>query len=120
DVVRVLPADRPVSERLLEGVFGLRARHDGNDIGYGSIVGNGPHATILHWQRNDGRTRPGDLLLMDMGVVNRALYTADVTRTVPVSGTFTPVQRRIYELVRAAQQAGIDTVAPGVKFGDVD
>src|SRR5690606_3162421 len=49
DVARVLPADRPVSERLLEGVFWLRARHDGNDVGYGSIVGAGRHATILHW-----------------------------------------------------------------------
>jgi len=120
DVVRVLPADRPVSERLLEGVFGLRARHDGNDVGYGSIVGNGRHAAILHWMRNDGPTRPGDLLLMDMGVENVALYTGDVTRTLPVSGTFSPVQRRIYELVLAAQQAGIDTVAPGVRFDDVD
>ena len=120
DVVRVLPADRPVSERLLEGVFGLRARHDGNDVGYGPIVGSGPHAAILHWTRNDGRTRPGDLLLMDMGVENRALYTADVTRTVPVSGHFTPVQRRIYDLVFVAQQAGIDTVRPGVRFDDVN
>src|SRR6266516_764084 len=120
DVVRVLPADRPVSERLLEGVFGLRARHDGNDVGYASIVGNGPHAATLHWTRNDGSTRPGDLLLMDMGVETPALYTADVTRTVPVSGTFSPIQRRIYELVLAAQQAGIDTVAPGVKFDDVN
>ena len=57
DVARVLPADRPVSERLLEGVFGLRARHDGNDVGYASIVGAGAHATILHWIRNDGRPR---------------------------------------------------------------
>ena len=58
DVARVLPADRPVSERLVEGVFGLRARHDGNGVGYSSIVGAGAHATILHWMRNDGRPRP--------------------------------------------------------------
>jgi Xaa-Pro aminopeptidase len=120
DVARILPADRPVSERLVQGVFELRARHDGNDVGYGSIVGAGPHAAILHWTRNDGYARPGDLLLMDMGVENRALYTADVTRTVPVSGRFTPLQRRIYDLVHAARQAGIATVAPGVAFDDVD
>jgi Xaa-Pro aminopeptidase len=120
DAVRVVPPDRPVSERLIEGVFGLRARHDGNDIGYGSIVGSGAHATILHWMSNAGQTRPGDLLLMDMGVENHALYTADVTRTVPVSGRFTPVQRRVYEIVLAAQQAGIDTVTAGVTFVDVD
>ncbi|GAA0804266.1 aminopeptidase P N-terminal domain-containing protein [Spirilliplanes yamanashiensis] len=119
DVARVLPADRPVSERLLEGVFGLRARHDGNDVGYSSIVGAGSHATILHWVRNHGRTTPGDLLLMDMGVEGNRLYTADVTRTVPVSGTFTPLQRQVYDIVHASQQAGMDAIRPGVKFRDV-
>ena len=120
DVARVLPAGRPVSERLLEGVFGLRARHDGNDVGYGTIVGTGPHGTILHWNRNDGLTGPGDLLLMDMGIENRALYTADVTRTLPVSGRFTPLQRQLYDLVAASQRAGFAAVAPGVRFEDVD
>jgi Xaa-Pro aminopeptidase len=119
DVARVLPADRPVSERLIEGVFGLRARHDGNDVGYGSIVGAGAHATVLHWVRNDGETRPGELLLMDMGVEGRHLYTADVTRVVPVSGTFTPLQRQVYDLVYASQQAGMDAIKPGVRFEDV-
>src|SRR5690349_20503971 len=75
DVARILPADRGVKERLLEGVFGLRARTDGNDVGYGSIVGAGAHATILHWVRNTGETRPGELLLMDMGVEGHNLYT---------------------------------------------
>ena len=79
-----------MSERLIEGVFGLRARHDGNGVGYSSIVGSGAHAATLHWIRNDGRTTPGELLLMDMGVEANSLYTADVTRTIPVSGTFTP------------------------------
>ncbi|WP_027343405.1 aminopeptidase P family protein [Hamadaea tsunoensis] len=119
DAARVIPGDRPVSERLIEGVFGLRARHDGNDVGYSSIVGSGAHATILHWIRNDGRTNPGDLLLMDMGVENRNLYTADVTRTVPVSGSFTPLQKQVYDLVYASQQAGMDFIKPGVKFEDV-
>jgi Xaa-Pro aminopeptidase len=119
DVARMLPADRPVSERLIEGVFGLRARHDGNDVGYGSIVGAGAHATVLHWVHNDGRTRPGELLLMDMGVEGYHLYTADVTRVVPVSGQFTPLQRQIYDLVYASQQAGMDAIKPGVRFEDV-
>jgi len=114
-----LPADRPVSERLIEGVFGLRARHDGNGVGYSSIVGAGPHATILHWIRNDGRTAPGELLLLDMGVENGNLYTADVTRTLPVSGTFTPPQRQIYDIVHASQQAGMDFIKPGVKYADI-
>ena len=119
DVARILPADRGVSERLLEGVFGLRARHDGNDLGYSSIVGAGRHATILHWIRNDGRTTPGELLLMDMGVEGHNLYTADVTRTVPVSGRFTALQRQVYDIVYASQQAGMDFIKPGVKFSDV-
>ncbi|AEV82802.1 Xaa-Pro aminopeptidase [Actinoplanes sp. SE50] len=119
DVARVLPADRGVKERLLEGVFGLRARHDGNDLGYGSIVGAGAHATILHWVRNTGVTTPGELLLMDMGVEGHNFYTADVTRTVPVSGTFTPLQRQVYDIVHASQQAGMDAIRPGVLFKDV-
>ena len=119
DVARVLPADRPVSERLLDGVFGLRARHDGNTVGYAAIVGNGPHATTLHWTRNTGQTRPGDLLLMDMGVENRELYTADVTRTLPVSGAFTALQREVYDIVYASQQAGVDLIKPGVEFKDI-
>ncbi|MGW0435820.1 aminopeptidase P family protein [Micromonospora sp. NPDC003197] len=119
DVARVLPADRGVSERLLEGIFALRARHDGNDVGYGSIVGAGEHATILHWVRNNGTTRPGELLLMDMGVEGHHLYTADVTRTVPVDGRFSPLQRQLYDIVYASQQAGIDYIKPGVAFRDV-
>jgi Xaa-Pro aminopeptidase len=119
DVARIIPADRAVSERLIEGVFGLRARHDGNGVGYSSIVGSGPHATILHWIRNDGRVTPGDLLLLDMGVESRNLYTADVTRTIPVSGSFTPLQKQIYDIVYASQQAGMDFIKPGVKFIDV-
>jgi len=119
DVARVLPADRSVSERLLEGVFALRARHDGNDCGYNAIVGAGRHATVLHWTANDGRTAPGDLLLMDMGVENRHFYTADVTRVLPVSGAFTPMQRQVYEIVYRAQEAGIAAIRPGVAFDDV-
>jgi Xaa-Pro aminopeptidase len=119
DVARVLPADRQVSERLLEGVFALRARHDGNDNGYNAIVGAGPHATILHWTANNGRTVPGELLLMDMGVEGRHLYTADVTRVLPVSGTFAPLQRQVYEIVFRAQEAGIAAIRPGVLFDEV-
>jgi len=119
DAARVLPADRPISERRFEGAFTARARHDGNDVGYGSIVAGGSHATILHWTRNDGMVGPGDLLLADMGVEGHHYYTADVTRTLPVSGRFTAAQRRIYELVLAAQQAGLDAVKPGLKWEDL-
>ena len=103
-------------ERWIEGTFFRRARAMGNDIGYDSIVGGGKHATTLHWIDNTGPITPGELVLLDMGVEARSLYTADVTRTLPVDGTFTPLQRELYDLVHAAQEAGIQAVAPGVPF----
>jgi len=118
DVVRQLDAARATSERWIEGVFGLRARVEGNDVGYGSICAAGAHACILHWTDNDGPVRDGQLVLLDMGVEGPELYTADVTRTLPVSGTFTPRQREVYQLVRAAQQAGVEAVKPGADFLD--
>ena len=93
-------------ERWVEGVFGLHARHVGNAVGYDTIAAAGDHACTLHWIRNDGDLRPGDLLLLDAGVELDSLYTADVTRTLPVSGTFSEPQRRVYEAVLAAQEAG--------------
>ena len=103
-------------ERWIEGTFFRRARAMGNDIGYDSIVGGGKHATTLHWIDNTGPITPGELVLLDMGVEARSLYTADVTRTLPVDGTFTPLQRELYDLVHAAQEAGIQAVAPGQPF----
>jgi Xaa-Pro aminopeptidase len=110
--------DRAVEhgERWIEGTFFRRARTMGNDIGYDSIVGGGRHATTLHWIENSGPIRPGELVLLDMGVEATTLYTADVTRTIPVSGRYTTLQRELYSLVLAAQQAGIDAVRPGVDF----
>ncbi len=103
-------------ERWIEGTFFRRARTMGNDIGYDSIVGGGSHATTLHWTENSGSITPGDLLLLDMGAEATSLYTADVTRTLPVDGTFSPAQRDLYSLVLAAQQAGLDAVRPGAAF----
>jgi Xaa-Pro aminopeptidase len=105
-------------ERWIEGTFFRRARTMGNDIGYDSIVGGGSHATTLHWTENSGRIVPGDLVLLDMGAEATSLYTADVTRTLPVNGTFSPLQRDLYSLVLHAQQAGIDAVRPGAHFRD--
>ncbi len=103
-------------ERWVEGTFFRRARAMGNDIGYDSIVGGGRHATTLHWIENTGPITPGELVLLDMGAEASSLYTADVTRTLPVDGTFTPVQRDLYTLVLQAQQAGLDAVRPGAAF----
>jgi len=103
-------------ERWIEGTFFRRARAMGNDIGYDSIVGGGKHATTLHWIENSGPITPGELVLLDMGVENRSLYTADVTRTIPVDGRFTDLQRHLYDLVYTAQQAGIEAIRPGQPF----
>ncbi|HMR48148.1 MAG TPA: Xaa-Pro aminopeptidase [Arachnia sp.] len=106
-------------ERWVEGVFALHARHLGNAVGYDTIAAGGDHANTLHWIRNDGDLRDGDLLLLDAGVEVNTLYTADVTRTLPVSGTFSAAQRRVYEAVLAAQEAGIAACRDGGKFADV-
>ncbi len=103
-------------ERWIEGTFFRRARAMGNDIGYDSIVGGGSHATTLHWTDNTGPVTPGDLLLLDMGAEASSLYTADVTRTLPVDGTFTTLQRDLYSLVLDAQEKGIAAVRPGEPF----
>ena len=79
---------------------------------YGSIVGSGPNATVLHHRRNDRQMQSGELLLIDAGAEFQ-YYACDVTRTFPVSGKFTPEQRALYEVVLAAQLAAIDAVAPG-------
>lgn len=114
DVIRRLASAE--SEREVEGVFFLRARVEGNDVGYGTIAAAGAHACTLHWTRNDGPVKRGELLLLDAGVEGKTLYTADITRTLPISGTFSPEQREIYELVLAAQEAGLAEVAPGADF----
>ena len=118
DSVREWDRVLEMGERWIEGTFFRRARAMGNDIGYDSIVGGGKHATTLHWIDNTGPVTPGDLLLLDMGVEATTLYTADVTRTIPVSGTFTPLQRDLYTLVLTAQKAGIEAVRPGAAFLD--
>ena len=106
-------------ERWVEGIFGLHARHLGNAVGYDTIAAAGDHANTLHWVDNTGDIRPGDLLLLDAGVEVDSLYTADVTRTLPVSGTFTPAQRQVYEAVLDAQRAGMEAARAGALFSDV-
>lgn len=121
DVIRSLPdaVAHARGERVVEGVFHRRAREDGNGEGYDTIAASGPHACYLHWTRNDGTVVPGDLILVDAGVEADSLYTADITRTLPVSGTFTEVQRRVYETVREAADAAFAAARIGVRFREV-
>jgi Xaa-Pro aminopeptidase len=116
ELPRVIGRSDVRGERWLEGTFWRRARLEGNDVGYTSIVGSGSHATTLHWWRNHGVVEPGSLLLADMGVETDELYTADVTRTMPVSGEWTPAQLKVYRAVLEAQAAGVAEVKAGADF----
>jgi Xaa-Pro aminopeptidase len=121
EIVRALP--RAVAhrrgERVIEGAFFAKAREEGNDLGYETIAAAGNNATVLHWIRNNGAVREGELLLVDAGVEAESLYTADVTRTVPVDGTFSEVQRRVYQAVLDAADAAFAVARPGVKFRQI-
>ena len=112
-------AEHPRGERIVEGAFAARARLEGNDVGYGTIAASGPHACILHWTDNDGAVLPGDLILVDAGVEVDSYYTADITRTLPVNGEFTDIQRRVYEAVLRAADEAFAMVRPGITFRDV-
>jgi Xaa-Pro aminopeptidase len=87
---------------VIEGTF---LRH-GTVPGYTSIVGAGAHATVLHYIANRGPLPAGELLLVDAGA-EWELFTGDITRVWPISGRFTPAQRDLYEVVLAANEAGI-------------
>ena len=122
DIVKVLPqaVDHPRGERIIDAAFYGRARVEGNELGYDTIAASGAHACVLHWIRNDGIVKSGDLILVDAGVEVESHYTADITRTLPVNGKFNSAQRKIYELVLAAQSAGIAAVKPGAKYRDIN
>jgi Xaa-Pro aminopeptidase len=87
--------------------------------GYPSIVGCGLNATTLHYIESQGEVKSGDLLLMDVGAEYEH-YTADVTRTIPVNGKFTPAQAEIYQIVYEAQEAAARATKPGARISDVD
>ena len=114
DVIRTFPKAR--SEREFEGAFWNRARIEANDVGYLTIAACGHNACTLHWNRNDGAVDTGALLLLDAGVECDSLYTADITRTMPIGGKYSSVQRSVYDVVYEAQRVGIDAVAPGNDF----
>jgi Xaa-Pro aminopeptidase len=121
EVVRSLPRalGHRRGERVIETTFDAHARLEGNTVGYETIAAAGEHATTLHWIRNDGVVRAGELVLLDAGVEVDSLYTADVTRTLPVDGRFTEVQRRVYQAVLDAADAAFAVAVPGARFRDV-
>ena len=103
-------------EAALEDGF----RGNGADrLGYPSIVGSGPNSTTLHYDVNRRKTENGDLVVID-AAAEWGQYTADVTRTFPVNGKFTPRQKAIYDLVLGAQQAAFDAVRAGITMRELD
>ncbi|NUJ87909.1 M24 family metallopeptidase [Plantibacter sp. MCCC 1A11337] len=119
-VVRELPAAIEFGgERWLQSTFERYARTFGNGVGYSTIIGSGPHAPTLHWTRCDGPVLPEHLILMDAGVEARSLYTADVTRTFPASGSYSAAQREVHDHVERAHRAAMSQVGPGRSFIDM-
>jgi Xaa-Pro aminopeptidase len=108
--------------RTLENEYQLEAellyefsRHGCRSVAYDPIVGGGANACILHYTENNQPLKRGDLVLIDAGGEFEN-YAADITRTFPINGHFSEPQRQIYELVLAAQKAGIASVRPGVSW----
>lgn len=121
DIIRELQraTEHARGERVVEGAFFARARLEGYELGYETIAAAGNNACYLHWTNNDGAVREGDLVLVDAGVEVDSLHTADITRTLPVNGTFSEVQRQLYNAVLAAADAAFTVVKPGITFRTV-
>ena len=103
-------------QALIEYTF---RRYGADRPSFSSIVGSGPNSTALHYNANDRFMQAGDVVVMDIGASYRG-YAADVTRTVPVSGTFTTEQRAIYQIVRDAQHAAELIARLGVTLSQMD
>ena len=118
--VAAMRAGKPgVFEHELEALINYTfRRRGGQGPGYATIVGAGENATILHYIENRCAIAEGDLVLVDAGC-EYDHYTADITRTWPASGRFTPVQRRVYEVVLACQTEAIEMVKPGITLDDI-
>lgn len=102
-------------QNVVEGEF---RRGGARRVAYDSIVGSGPNATILHYRESQRIMQEGELVLIDAGA-EKDFLAADITRTFPVSGTFSPVQRRLYEIVLHAQLAAIEQTKPGATLDEI-
>ncbi|MEQ6124118.1 aminopeptidase P N-terminal domain-containing protein [Pseudotenacibaculum sp. MALMAid0570] len=115
--IEVMKAMKPhMSETELQGIHEFVYKKYGAEYeGYPSIVGAGNNGCILHYIENNKTKVGNDLVLMDLGAEYRG-YTADVTRTIPANGKFTPEQKAIYDIVYKAQEAGIKASVVGAGF----
>lgn len=112
--VELMKATKPgISERTLHGIFIKEVMERGAfGEAYGGIVASGANATTLHYRFNDATCQAGDMLLIDCGA-EYLYYSGDITRTYPVNGKFSAVQKRVYEKILKVQKACIDMVKPG-------
>jgi Xaa-Pro aminopeptidase len=105
-----------MKEYQAQAVVEFMFRNEGSEyVGYPSIVGGGENSCILHYETNRKMLEGGNLLVIDAGAEYHG-YTADVTRTLPVDGVFSPEEKIIYEIVLEAQEAGIKACKPGAEF----
>jgi len=119
--VAAMRAARPgMGEYEIEAAFEGEVRRQGADrLGYPSIVGSGINGTTLHYDTSRRQTSDGDIVVID-AAAEYGQYTADITRSWPVNGKFTPRQKEIYDLVLASQQAAFDVARPGVLMATLD
>jgi len=102
-------------EATLEYVFRAQGAER---VGFPSIVASGPNGTVLHYDKNRARLEDGHLVVVDIGA-EFGYYTADVTRTFPASGKFTPRQKALYDLVLGARDAAVSRIRPGVTVAEL-
>jgi Xaa-Pro aminopeptidase len=116
-----MQAARPgMWEYQLEATIEYTFRNQGAErVGFPSIIASGPNSVTLHYDKNRRQIQAGELVVEDVGA-EFGYYSADLTRTIPVSGRFTPRQRALYELVRETQQAAIDSIKPGTSLANLN
>ena len=106
-------------EYELQGIIEYIFKKNGSErLGFPTIVGSGPHSCILHYHAGNRIVNDGDMVVMDIGAEYN-MYTADVTRTIPINGKFSKEQTEIYNLVLKAQEASIKIVEPGIMFSEL-
>lgn len=117
----ILKTIRPeMPEYAISALFEYEVRKSGSKgLGFPTIAASGKNAVILHYVENDAAMKHGDLLLLDFGALE-CNYSADISRTIPVSGQFTPRQKMLYNIVLKAQEAVIEAIRPGVEFSELN
>ena len=102
-------------DAVIQYVFSVNGSRS---VSFPTIIGSGINSVVLHWMENSRKMEDGDIVVVDCGAENE-MYTADITRTYPVSGKYTNRQKAIYEIVLKADEEAIKMIAPGVKMADV-